>query len=566
MPEGRRSTTPLSGARFPAGPQTVSGADALAFVRQRHGLPEGDLSRIRRQQVFLAAVADKVLAGGTLTDPAKLAGLVEVAQQSVVLDAGWDLLAFARQASGIAAGNLEFLTVPDPGPRDQRPGQRGARRPGAGARLRRAAHRRAGGGRAPAAEAAAAPAPEPPPPLDDRGAALRRGRAQRLGRERAGRAGAGAAHAASASSAARWTTRPTPRRRWSATPRQRRRGRRGRRAARRVRGGAGRRRRPGHLQVVLGADATRPMIPGLPGADARRPTPAAAPIDHGRQAYRASTDRRPFRRGPVTLTAALLDPYLSRLRGRPAADHLLRRRDRRARRAVRDDHRELGREGRQPAARRVRRRAGHAGRRAAARALADGGGAAGGVVVRRGGRRRPAGGGLGAVRRRPGRPRAGGRARGRGAWRCRSTRSARACPGCRPGSSTSPPRCGCTATSSRPGSRSPARRRRSRARRWRRCWPTRAGRAAALGVGADDRVLSTLDWSTVDGADRRPARRAGRGGVAGAVPQRGPGRAGAAGGGGEGHRPARLRIAAGWPCSNPIAVRPPCCKPDAGHA
>ena len=77
---------PLSGARFPAGPRTVSGADALAFVRQRHGLPEGDLSRIRRQQVFLAAVADKVLAGGTLTDPAKLGGLVQVAQQSVVLD------------------------------------------------------------------------------------------------------------------------------------------------------------------------------------------------------------------------------------------------------------------------------------------------------------------------------------------------------------------------------------------------------------------------------------------------------------------------------------------------
>ena len=60
---------PLSGARFPAGPLTVSGADALAFVRQRHGLPEGDLSRIRRQQVFLAAVADKVLAGGHADRP-----------------------------------------------------------------------------------------------------------------------------------------------------------------------------------------------------------------------------------------------------------------------------------------------------------------------------------------------------------------------------------------------------------------------------------------------------------------------------------------------------------------
>ena len=156
---------PLSGAHLPAGPSTVSGADALAFVRQRHGLPEGDLSRIRRQQVFLAAVADKVLAGGTLTDPAKLAGLVQVAQQSVVLDAGWDLLAFARQASDIAAGNLEFLTVPTGGTGTNARGsvvlvdpaqvrtfveQHTAAREDAARRAR---------------EAADAPTPEPPPPL-----------------------------------------------------------------------------------------------------------------------------------------------------------------------------------------------------------------------------------------------------------------------------------------------------------------------------------------------------------------------------------------------------------------
>ena len=107
---------PLSGARFAAGPQTISGAAALSFVRQRHGLPEGDLSRIRRQQVFLAAVADKVLSSHTLTDPTKLAGLISVLQSALVIDADWDLLAFARQASDIAAGNLRFLTIPTRGP------------------------------------------------------------------------------------------------------------------------------------------------------------------------------------------------------------------------------------------------------------------------------------------------------------------------------------------------------------------------------------------------------------------------------------------------------------------
>jgi len=105
----------LSGAHLPAGPQTLSGADALAFVRQRHGLPQGDLSRIRRQQVFLAATADKILSAGTLTSPTALASLIAVAQQSVVIDSGWDLLAFARQAADIAKGNLSFVTIPTSG-------------------------------------------------------------------------------------------------------------------------------------------------------------------------------------------------------------------------------------------------------------------------------------------------------------------------------------------------------------------------------------------------------------------------------------------------------------------
>lgn len=108
---------PLSGARFPAGRQTISGGDALAFVRQRHDLPEGDLSRVRRQQVFLAAVADKILSAGTLRDPQALGRLLDAAHRSLVIDDGWDLLKFARQAADIAAGNLEFATIPTRGGR-----------------------------------------------------------------------------------------------------------------------------------------------------------------------------------------------------------------------------------------------------------------------------------------------------------------------------------------------------------------------------------------------------------------------------------------------------------------
>jgi LCP family protein required for cell wall assembly len=108
----RATRDPDSGANFRRGRQLVSGGDALAFVRQRGNLPRGDLDRIVRQQVFMAALANRMLAAGTLADPGKLAGLMDAAQKSIVLDDGWDVLAFAGQLQGLAGGDVEFVTIP----------------------------------------------------------------------------------------------------------------------------------------------------------------------------------------------------------------------------------------------------------------------------------------------------------------------------------------------------------------------------------------------------------------------------------------------------------------------
>jgi LCP family protein required for cell wall assembly len=107
-----------SGANFKAGPQTIEGAKALSFVRQRHGLPGGDLDRIVRQQVFIGALAKKVLSTGTLTNPSKLNGLVEAVQKSVILSDGWDITTFAEQMQGLVGGNIEFRTIPVGDPMD----------------------------------------------------------------------------------------------------------------------------------------------------------------------------------------------------------------------------------------------------------------------------------------------------------------------------------------------------------------------------------------------------------------------------------------------------------------
>ncbi|MEV6646600.1 LCP family protein [Amycolatopsis sp. NPDC051371] len=101
-----------SGADFAAGPQTLSGAQALAFVRQRHGLTNGDLDRIARQQAFLSGMAKKVLSAGTFTSVSKLSALVDAVQGSVVLDQGWDVLSFAQQLRGMSSGAIAFATIP----------------------------------------------------------------------------------------------------------------------------------------------------------------------------------------------------------------------------------------------------------------------------------------------------------------------------------------------------------------------------------------------------------------------------------------------------------------------
>lgn len=106
---------PFSGANFKAGPQEISGSAAMSFVRQRHGLPGGDLDRVRRQQAFLAGATSKMLSAGVLTSPTKLSSLVEAASRSVILDKGFDLLSFAAQMANLSGGNVTFTTIPTDG-------------------------------------------------------------------------------------------------------------------------------------------------------------------------------------------------------------------------------------------------------------------------------------------------------------------------------------------------------------------------------------------------------------------------------------------------------------------
>ncbi|MEU6583626.1 LCP family protein [Nocardia sp. NPDC046763] len=101
-----------SGAQFPAGPQHLDGSDALAFVRQRHELENGDLDRTHRQQAFLTSVANSMKSSGTLANPGRLKALMDVAHKDVVLSDGWSLTDFATTLGRAENPTVEFRTLP----------------------------------------------------------------------------------------------------------------------------------------------------------------------------------------------------------------------------------------------------------------------------------------------------------------------------------------------------------------------------------------------------------------------------------------------------------------------
>lgn len=103
---------PFSGAQFPAGRQTLDGLESLSFVRQRYGLPRGDLDRIVRQQAYMASLVNKVLSADVLTNPAKLSSMANAVERSVVIDEDWDVMSFATQLANLAGGNVIFTTIP----------------------------------------------------------------------------------------------------------------------------------------------------------------------------------------------------------------------------------------------------------------------------------------------------------------------------------------------------------------------------------------------------------------------------------------------------------------------
>ncbi len=98
-----------------AGEQRLDGEQALAYTRQRYGLPGGDLDRMRRQQAWMRSIVQEAATTGTLTNPVRLANLVEIITGAVAVDDSLDrdaLLSLATSLRHLRGDDVELLTVP----------------------------------------------------------------------------------------------------------------------------------------------------------------------------------------------------------------------------------------------------------------------------------------------------------------------------------------------------------------------------------------------------------------------------------------------------------------------
>jgi LCP family protein required for cell wall assembly len=102
---------------LPAGTYNVTGNQALDYVRVRHAISEnGDIGRMKRQQAFLAAMANKAVSMGTLANPVRLYNFLDAATKSLTTDPGLanlkTLADLANQLRSIGLSQIQFLTVP----------------------------------------------------------------------------------------------------------------------------------------------------------------------------------------------------------------------------------------------------------------------------------------------------------------------------------------------------------------------------------------------------------------------------------------------------------------------
>jgi anionic cell wall polymer biosynthesis LytR-Cps2A-Psr (LCP) family protein len=108
---------PYTGLFIKKGTYNLSGTNALAFLRSRHGVGDGsDLGRISSQQVFLSSLVRTIKSNDTLTDFSKLYGIANAAVKNIQLSKNFAspdvLVSVALALKDIPLEHIVFVQYP----------------------------------------------------------------------------------------------------------------------------------------------------------------------------------------------------------------------------------------------------------------------------------------------------------------------------------------------------------------------------------------------------------------------------------------------------------------------
>ncbi|MFI2642988.1 LCP family protein [Streptomyces sp. NPDC018610] len=104
-----------TGLDLPAGTHTLTGGQALQYVRSRHVDSASDFGRMQRQQRFLAALLERATSSRVLLNPLKFRDVTRAVLGSVRADKGFhtdELLDLGRAMRNFSPSSSEFTTVP----------------------------------------------------------------------------------------------------------------------------------------------------------------------------------------------------------------------------------------------------------------------------------------------------------------------------------------------------------------------------------------------------------------------------------------------------------------------
>lgn len=95
--------------------QHMNGTQALAWVRERKSLPQGDISRGQRQMTFVKTVLAQSLTPANVLNPVRLSSLVDTATRSLTVDESFsagEIRSLAVSMRSVRAGDIVEHTAP----------------------------------------------------------------------------------------------------------------------------------------------------------------------------------------------------------------------------------------------------------------------------------------------------------------------------------------------------------------------------------------------------------------------------------------------------------------------